>query len=743
MRHWHYTAALAALVAPACLPSQASAQDADFSFFEEALSPYGEWVDVRGHGACWHPDVEADWAPYTNGYWAYTDVGWTWVSHEPFGSIVFHYGRWLLTSGGWCWVPGSDWAPAWVSWRRGGDYVGWAALPPEVPWRRERGISAWVDVHTEIGPAYYRFCDVRDFCTPSLTEVLFRPTQNLTIMLRTQNVTNIGWQNNSVFCGGPEYRWIQERSALAVPLLRVVREQNVQRYYSMNVGGNFGTVQNFVYRDMLVLPAPARVEIVSSQRNRQMRTADVSVSRGWYGDNGANERLRSHVNQEWETREAAQRRNPAAFSGPTPEVRLKSVPEQERRGVVSEVVSRGGIAPPSVNNPHRAVDPQNRGNDLFAPEQPREKPSRGNAGVPSTFPNAKQGLPSSKGVPRSGVDPGASIDAPSPLVERSSGGTAPVIPANPPVVEPVLRTPGSSQGRPPTSGSGAFGGSGGSAFSGPSPGGTTLRNEGVRTPAGSSLQNGGGNTLEGAISGREKSRPQTLPREESQGGISGFQSGRGTDPVRATTPAPSGAGSGISGGRNFPSNAGTGFPGGNPSQTGASTVRQDGATSPRSFVPVPPQTSSQQTILGETSRGGPSTTQRQVPQQVPVTGSRSPGFPNSSNVSQGLPPQTILGNSSRTISPPAQQAPVSGARSTVVPSPSAVSQAPPQQASGGQRGAPQGGGSGGVPGRGAAPAGNAPPSGSGVSVGTTPASGTPAQPAQKKKPGDPGYVPGQ
>jgi hypothetical protein len=84
---------------------------------------------------------------------------------------------------------------------------------------------------------------------------------------------------------------------------------------------------------------------------------------------------------------------------------------------------------------------------------------------------------------------------------------------------------------------------------------------------------------------------------------------------------------------------------------------------------------------------------------------------------------------------------VSGARSTVVPGPSAVPQ--PPQAFTGQRGSPQGGGAAGVQGRSAAPAGNPPPSGSGASVGTTPASGTPGQPAQKKKPGDPGYVPGQ
>ena len=36
----------------------------------------------------------ADWRPYADGYWAYTDSGWTWVSYEDFGWATYHYGRW-------------------------------------------------------------------------------------------------------------------------------------------------------------------------------------------------------------------------------------------------------------------------------------------------------------------------------------------------------------------------------------------------------------------------------------------------------------------------------------------------------------------------------------------------------------------------------------------------------------------------------------------------------------------------
>ena len=61
----------------------------------------------------------------------HTDYGWSYESDWEWGWAPFHYGRWYLDQGyGWVWIPGSAWAPAWVSWRYGGGYVGWAPLPP-------------------------------------------------------------------------------------------------------------------------------------------------------------------------------------------------------------------------------------------------------------------------------------------------------------------------------------------------------------------------------------------------------------------------------------------------------------------------------------------------------------------------------------------------------------------------------------------------------------------------------------
>src|SRR6185369_991703 len=53
----------------------------DVSYFYDELSPYGRWFQVDEYGWVWSPKAMSyDWRPYTNGYWVWTDWGWTWVS---------------------------------------------------------------------------------------------------------------------------------------------------------------------------------------------------------------------------------------------------------------------------------------------------------------------------------------------------------------------------------------------------------------------------------------------------------------------------------------------------------------------------------------------------------------------------------------------------------------------------------------------------------------------------------------
>ncbi len=105
-------------------------QDISYNNFYEYLAPFGQWINDAQYGYVWSPEVPATFRPYfTNGHWALTSYGNTWVSEYQWGWACFHYGRWIFDSYyGWLWVPGTNWGPAWVSWRSGGGNIGWAPL---------------------------------------------------------------------------------------------------------------------------------------------------------------------------------------------------------------------------------------------------------------------------------------------------------------------------------------------------------------------------------------------------------------------------------------------------------------------------------------------------------------------------------------------------------------------------------------------------------------------------------------
>jgi hypothetical protein len=95
------------------------------------LESYGEWFDMPPYGSVWRPFVVSDWAPFSHGHWMWTNDGWAWVSYEPFGWLVYHYGFWdYRQETGWFWVPGDTWSPANVEWSTFGNYCAWAPLPP-------------------------------------------------------------------------------------------------------------------------------------------------------------------------------------------------------------------------------------------------------------------------------------------------------------------------------------------------------------------------------------------------------------------------------------------------------------------------------------------------------------------------------------------------------------------------------------------------------------------------------------
>ncbi|MGC2046785.1 MAG: DUF6600 domain-containing protein, partial [Pseudolabrys sp.] len=149
-----------------------------------ALEEYGGWRPHPRFGEVWVPrGVPPDWRPYQYGHWVYTDEwGWYWVSDDieaDWGWVVYHYGRWAFEPGfGWFWVPGDEWAPAWVDWRYGEEYVGWAPLPPD------ELIEAY-----GVEPAYWVFVPSRFIGAPRL-RTYYVPPYRRSVILRQTRIVN-------------------------------------------------------------------------------------------------------------------------------------------------------------------------------------------------------------------------------------------------------------------------------------------------------------------------------------------------------------------------------------------------------------------------------------------------------------------------------------------------------------------------------------------------------------------------
>jgi len=137
-----FTSAMLALsaLAPAFdTPAQAAAaaaiapQPPTVDEFKSTLSKFGQFIYSERYGNVWHStSLPAGWHPYPACHWVYDrSFGWTYDDDTVWGKIVHHYGRWAHDDqAGWVWAPGTEWAPAWVIWRSGGGWTGWAHTPP-------------------------------------------------------------------------------------------------------------------------------------------------------------------------------------------------------------------------------------------------------------------------------------------------------------------------------------------------------------------------------------------------------------------------------------------------------------------------------------------------------------------------------------------------------------------------------------------------------------------------------------
>ncbi len=269
-----------------------------YSTFYTKLEPHGAWLETADYGYVWQPreaESSQSWRPYTNGRWVYTDAGWTWISEEPFGWATYHYGRWTRLRGiGWVWVPGQQWAPAWVSWRKSNDYVGWAPLPPEARFDQRTGIHNWSDNYYDIGPDQYCFVATREFGAQRAESTILPPERNVAIVNQTTNVTNITYNNTTIVNEGPNYDEVRAQSR--EPMQRFRLERNA------SVDVNVEAPRPLVQGETVIVAAPVISAPQASERPRAVKQniTQVTVDLGWaaIGDHDAAKKTRDKMKAE-------------------------------------------------------------------------------------------------------------------------------------------------------------------------------------------------------------------------------------------------------------------------------------------------------------------------------------------------------------------------------------------------------------------------------------------------------------
>ena len=185
------------------MEAQAPARDntvVTVEVFYEELAPYGTWSEVEPYGTVWAAN-DPDYAPYQDGYWEFTEYGFTWVAETEWGWATEHYGRWVWMTDQWVWVPDDEWGPAWVEWRDAETMVGWAPLGPD-GWHTIPPVEHWV------------FVDVSMVLTHEVYHY-YQPAPIVAALWGTS--ARVSWTSSPggvAYCPGPSYRSLNARNVV-------------------------------------------------------------------------------------------------------------------------------------------------------------------------------------------------------------------------------------------------------------------------------------------------------------------------------------------------------------------------------------------------------------------------------------------------------------------------------------------------------------------------------------------------
>jgi hypothetical protein len=233
-----------------------------FNYFYSSLSPHGRWIEIDDGLVVWKPRMNnRHWQPYSQGTWVWTNDGWYWDSYEPFGYVVYHYGRWHYDNYyGWIWVPDYQWAPAWVEWRYDDDYIGWAPLPPYAVFNIHSGIH--YSVNFSFPYNHWNFIRYKHFGHKNAYNYYEEQQYKERIFGGTKTRNDYGYERDRVINRGVDFRTVQERGARNLQQRELVRSNTE------------ATDRNSIIK------TGNRIEILTPRNQAQTGDRNFSIERG-------------------------------------------------------------------------------------------------------------------------------------------------------------------------------------------------------------------------------------------------------------------------------------------------------------------------------------------------------------------------------------------------------------------------------------------------------------------------------
>ncbi len=195
-----------------------------------------------------------------------------WVSEYSWGWAPFHYGRWYTDPYyGPMWVPDYDWGPGWVTWRRSGDYYGWAPIGP--------GVS----INVAYSNGYYvpndrwTYVRDRDFGRRDINNYYVRQSNNVTIINNSTviNNTRVDRTENVTYNAGPDRTEVEKHVGKSIAPVAVKASstpgqhitKNEVQIYSPQVQKNASSGSK---------PAPSKVADLKDVKPPQQRSGNTA-----------------------------------------------------------------------------------------------------------------------------------------------------------------------------------------------------------------------------------------------------------------------------------------------------------------------------------------------------------------------------------------------------------------------------------------------------------------------------------